>query len=30
LVIVGIPILYALARRSARGSNLVMEEEKEE
>ena len=30
LVIIGIPILYALARRSARSTNLVMEEEKEE
>ncbi|NLU32952.1 MAG: ECF-type riboflavin transporter substrate-binding protein [Clostridiaceae bacterium] len=30
LVIIGIPILYALARRNARGRNLVMEEEKEE
>lgn len=29
LVIIGIPILYALARRSARSTNLKMEEEKE-
>jgi len=30
LVVLGIPILYALARRNARSANLVMEEDKEE